>query len=113
MTFTYGWNQPNRVMALVKVVQGQWTWVLLRGKGTLRCIVLTLHRVVMSSGDLSAYQHRQRALENLDNDTRCPRKASLLDLEILVNDWRLKRFQIIIMDDLIGDVIRKAERTIR
>ena len=59
----------NRVMASGKDLQGRWTWILLRGKGTLRCIVLTLYRAVKSSGDLSTYRQQQRALENLDNDT--------------------------------------------
>ena len=99
----------NRVLASGKDIQGRWTWILLRGKGTLSCIVLTLYRAVKSSGDLSAYRQQQRVSENLDNDT-CPRETILLELETLIQDWRLKGFQIVIMGDFNEDVTNRKLR---
>lgn len=82
---------------------GRWMWMLLRGKGTLQCGIISLYRAVKSTGDSSAYRQQQRELESIDDDT-CPREAILRDLLFLIDTWQNTGIQIIIMGDFNEDV---------
>ena len=76
---------------------------MFRGKGEMKLGTLTMYRAVCSTGELSAYRQQQRTL-NISNDDSCPRESVFTDLFVLVEDWKEKGIQIILMGDFKSDV---------
>ena len=93
----------HRVICSGKDPMGRWSWIMLRGKGEMKLGILTMYRAVRSTGELSAYRQQQRTL-NMSNDDSCPRESVFTDIFVLVEDWKKKGIQIILMGDFNSDV---------
>ncbi len=82
---------------------GRWCSVLLRGNHNTKVRIVTVYRPVFSKGALSAYQQHKCALLNTDIDT-CPRQQILVDLRVMIEQWKADGEQLIIAGEFNEDV---------
>jgi len=82
---------------------GHWSWIRLKGQGTLITQVIAVYHPCFLDGPLSTYQqHCQGLMQN--NQCDCPCKAILADLQTKILAWQEAGDSIILLTDFNKDV---------